>query len=292
MNNIIPDEVKKAISLSEYDKEKKKKLEKIWLQKDIDLLKEASIEYDYSKICNFLEDEKDFIQKTDMIFFEKKSYSSVELKNIVIEWLRDIFYVHRVIKANNYLENRTAEIIELENNVNAIYENGKYKTYALCHHVYEKINSAPETVLIHGTCFRKELYYDECRRMNFNMVELVSFDSQEALELLKVKLIYVFFCIAKAFYNTNCRVTVAMDSFISDNKEYLLYQMLKKTKIELQIFSSKMNRYISIGSINIHGNHYTNKYKIRTEYGKLSSSLCMGIGIERLNFVLNENESG
>lgn len=88
-------------------------------------------------------------------------------------------------------------------------------------------------------------------------------------------------------WNIDCKVETANDPFFSNEAMYKnVYQYKHRTKYELLARLPFCDRYIAIGSINLHEDYYGKNFDIHSASGGHLHSGCAGIGFERLTYAL------
>lgn len=82
------------------------------------------------------------------------------------------------------------------------------------------------------------------------------------------------------------KIQVASDPFFADNLKVLkFYQMAQQSKLEIRLFNPESERYISVGSINNHGSHYSKSFNIKLNEKDYATTGCVGFGYERLVYL-------
>ena len=142
------------------------------------------------------------------------------------------------------------------------------------------LNSNLTCITTRNNVYRREKEYSLFRLKNFQMRELVFIggkdevksaldDCKNSIEALSRDLDFSF-VMASSF-----------DSFIGSHSDIIKsYQVLFKTKIELQAFVPGLIDLVPICSINFHGTHFSKDFKIKAQ-GEIAYSGCVGFGIER-----------
>ena len=88
-------------------------------------------------------------------------------------------------------------------------------------------------------------------------------------------------------WGIDCKVETANDPFFSNESMYKnVYQYKHRTKYELLARLPFGDRYIAIGSINLHEDYYSKNFDIQEANGSHVHSGCIGIGFERLTYAL------
>ena len=120
------------------------------------------------------------------------------------------------------------------------------------------------------------------------MFEIVSFDTDENLAILGWELIFMIHSILEKSNIIDFQIIAANDSFMTEDKEKLLYQMLSKSKIEIVVYSEKYKKNIAVASINFHRKNFISKFELTDDVS--INSMCFGIGIDRLKNIVAEYE--
>ncbi|ANP50337.1 hypothetical protein J2Z21_000912 [Streptomyces griseochromogenes] len=81
----------------------------------------------------------------------------------------------------------------------------------------------------------------------------------------------------------------ATDMFFNDGAgEQLFSQLVSDSKIELAARSHSLGRKVAVASLNKHGSHFSDAFRIRDERDLAASTMCVGFGVDRLAFLLAE----
>ncbi|WP_176786469.1 aminoacyl--tRNA ligase-related protein [Thermoactinomyces sp. DSM 45892] len=207
------------------------------------------------------------------------------LSNILLE----IFQVDKTMQPIDILDEYSSEKLRLDSNQGALLSgkiNKTFYNYALCHHCYSKVKS--HTIqMVTGNCYRNEKDYDRFRLPKFKMTELVFFDSDNQLAVLKEKIMALFKIMGDSI-GLKYRIRIANDSFITNDVERILYQVLNKSKIELEVYTPIEDKYISICSSNYHGSYFSQKFSITREDKSYIQSMCVGFGLNRIIEILKD----
>ncbi|MED1790172.1 hypothetical protein P4V47_22345 [Brevibacillus laterosporus] len=268
--------------------------EKIWKKSSINSFNVEKLILNSSKISELdiveiREPVRNLIQK----YIEKKC-SINDINQDLIELLSDIFDIdlERVKEAPNNINIQSAKQLGLDKNKSVVRGTSgtseEYKTFALCHHCYkEQIITGFSTEIITGECYRKEEFYNKFRLSKFLMTELVFYGNEAELFKVREKIIYLFWCIGQNL-NKKFRIKIANDTFMSDNPEVVLYQILNKSKLELEVYSKSEDKYISVASINFHGSYFSRKFLMQNNNKTFVQTMCVGFGINRISEILEE----
>ena len=82
------------------------------------------------------------------------------------------------------------------------------------------------------------------------------------------------------------KIQVASDPFFADNLKVLqFYQMAQQSKLEIRLFNPESENYVSVGSINNHGSHYSKSFNIKLNDVDFATTGCVGFGYERLVYI-------
>ena len=279
--NELPTEIKKIIPSLEIS-------EKMYLllwNRNNDFIKNNTLEYDVSALVNFLKKtESEAIKtiETKLPFFFHNNVSEIQKK--LISFFESIYDIEDEICGNDYLDDETMQRIGINSNMRICEK--IYYTYAACYHCYSKVNKVPSKYIAYSPCYRIETKQNKFRRNKFHMFEVVEFDKEEMLEKQRYYYIYIMVKLLEAHGINNVRVIIANDSFVTDNKQRIAYQMLTKSKVEIQVFSKYLGDYIAVSSINMHYKHFIQKFEIlcSSDY----NSMCFGVGLERLREIIIE----
>ncbi|MBJ3793322.1 hypothetical protein I8J38_33060, partial [Bacillus sp. OA1] len=84
------------------------------------------------------------------------------------------------------------------------------------------------------------------------------------------------------------KLETANDIFFDEfSTEKVFSQRVQDSKVEMNVYIPTLKKYISIGSVNFHKNHFTKEYDIKNENNNLES-MCLAIGYDRLLLSLIE----
>lgn len=82
------------------------------------------------------------------------------------------------------------------------------------------------------------------------------------------------------------KIQVASDPFFADNLKILkFYQMAQQSKLEIRLFNPESEHYVSVGSVNNHGSHYSKSFNIKLNEKDYATTGCVGFGFERLVYL-------
>ena len=137
------------------------------------------------------------------------------------------------------------------------------------------------SVTTRNKVFRNEIKYPDIFRMNeFDLREIIFLGSDQEVKRALERGTEII----KSFIK-KCKITFqlkrASDIFFQgQSKEKAFYQLFAGSKIELNAYCSDLNKYLPIGSINYHGNHFGKAFKICFK-DKWAHSGCIGFGLQR-----------
>ncbi|MGW7824496.1 hypothetical protein ACWGLF_41955 [Streptomyces puniciscabiei] len=81
----------------------------------------------------------------------------------------------------------------------------------------------------------------------------------------------------------------ATDMFFNDGAGAQLFaQLVSDSKIELAARSRTRDRTVAAASLNQHGSHFSDAFRIRDERGLAAATMCVGFGIDRLAHLVTE----
>ena len=234
----------------------------------------------------------------ELISDYKNNEFNLELFNIdLIDTLSTIFSIRKseIKKVPDVINTEISDLLALKENKSAVLNSDTedtYKNFALCHHCYEKpkVNEYSAEIVT-GECYRNEKYYSKFRLPKFSMTEVVFWGDEEKLFEHREEILFLFLCIGESL-GEKYRIKIANDSFLSDNLEVILYQILNKSKLELEVYSSEENKYISIASLNFHGSYFTRKFSITSDNQSYLQSMCVGFGLNRISEIFKEIKNG
>jgi phenylalanyl-tRNA synthetase alpha subunit len=266
---------------------------KIWCRNINDYFEYKSMDYDKQKIKMLIKkyNFESFQTKLESVITNKKKdildnpddhENLSEFNYQFSELISSLFSIESKLEVPNILDDNSSNIIGLSKNISAVMDRdlSHYKNFALCHHCYSIPVNNNAIRLLTGKCYRNEKYYDRFRLPEFSMTELVFFGTNDDLLGYKEMLLMILKIIGDSI-GEDYRIRIANDSFMSDDIELILYQVLSKSKIELQVYTRKEKKYVSIASINYHGNYFTKKFNINREDNSYLQSMCFGIGLDR-----------
>jgi hypothetical protein len=86
----------------------------------------------------------------------------------------------------------------------------------------------------------------------------------------------------------DAKIVAANDMFIGERSQNRVFaQLSTQSKYELLVKLTPEDRYLAVMSLNMHAHHFTAPLDIRAGGDQeLATSLCMGVGIERLAYAL------
>ncbi|WP_374717773.1 hypothetical protein [Neobacillus sp.] len=268
--------------------------EKIWKKSSINSFDVEELVLNSSRISDLaLAEIKEPVKNLILKYMIKKC-NIKDFNQDLIELLSNIFNVdsERIKEAPNNINIQSAKLLGLDKNKGVVRlangTNEEYKTFALCHHCYkEQIINGFSSEIITGECYRKEEFYNKFRLSKFLMTEILFYGNETELFEVREKIIYLFWCIGQNL-NQKFRIKIANDTFMSDNPEVILYQILNKSKLELEVYSKSEDKYISVASINFHGSYFSRKFLIQNENRTFVQTMCVGFGINRIFEILKE----
>lgn len=165
---------------------------------------------------------------------------------------------------------------------------------ALCLHCYPKISEQiikskeVYSYTVFGKCYRDEgqNLNRTTRLQEFSMREYVVIGDGEIVQQQRNKS-FAMLAVLSKILNSNFYFMTASDIFFDDfGREKAFVQLISANKIELR------NNYdgedYSIASINLHGNHFTSAYNIKMDSNRIPTSMCIGLGYERLIYLLDK----
>ncbi|WP_242292474.1 aminoacyl--tRNA ligase-related protein [Bacillus cereus group sp. BfR-BA-01441] len=166
---------------------------------------------------------------------------------------------------------------------------------AICLHCYPLFKEHYETTdikafTVSGSCFRNESgnLNNAERLYEFSVREAVFLGDDTRQKIVHNELID-FFVILGYVLGLDYKLETANDIFFNENADKLLMsQLISDNKIELLCFSSKLKKYIAIGSINKHQNHFTKAFDIKNKNGQYYNTMCIAVGLNRLMLVVDE----
>lgn len=123
------------------------------------------------------------------------------------------------------------------------------------------------------------------RLMNFSVRDIMFVGDEEFVLATRQKLIDELIGLIK-YLKIDCKIESANDPFFSNDIARKLFQYSFGLKYELLAFIPHTNTRIAIGSINLHLDTFGEAFDIQSTDGKRISSGCIGIGFERIVYVL------
>ena len=275
-NKILPDEIKEILKEVDINPNV---ASAIW-KKDSIYMIQNTIEYDQERLFNEIPGDR----KQKIVEAVRKMEVEEDPLQYIISSALGCFVIESVIRGQDFIDLSIVNKIGINNKMRM--GKGKYYTYAACHHCYNTVKKVPANYIVYSPCYRIEEYYNNYRKEKFNMFEIVTFDEFNKIESSKLEFIF-FICEILNRNNANdYKISLANDSFITDNKEKLLYQILSKSKIEILCFSKQETRYISVASVNMHRKSFIQKFHITRN--PLFESMCFGIGIKKYKNMFDE----
>ncbi|WP_409161733.1 hypothetical protein [Pectobacterium sp. B2J-2] len=159
---------------------------------------------------------------------------------------------------------------------------------AACLNLYEPLFNESKginfTVLTSLTqVYRKEVFYDSYRRMNFWVREFVLFGKRNEIDQC-IEGITSRFLHSLSILKGTVTLQPATDSFVPNRFRHLLSDRQKQENAKLEFISSEAN--VSFGSINYHKQHFIKNFGLEEEGFETA---CIGIGLTRLNKLIKEN---
>lgn len=162
----------------------------------------------------------------------------------------------------------------------------------VCYHTYHQFagRQVPDegsVVTATGKIFRYES--DNARTLerlwDFTMREVVFLGSRETVTRLRASLLDAV-CLLVDELRLAAHVEVANDPFfagadVASSAKRVMVQRALKLKYELQM-PVVDERYIAVGSFNIHGQKFGKAFGITTPDGEPAYSGCIGVGLERI----------
>ncbi|RKA27960.1 Amino acid--[acyl-carrier-protein] ligase 1 [Listeria monocytogenes] len=171
-----------------------------------------------------------------------------------------------------------------------------YLTPAACLHIYPFI--ANNRVLMNESmffttrnrCFRNEVDCNEfIRKKEFEMREFIIFsESNKDIVKLRHEMMMKFAAYLDEL-QIEYSIELATDHFSDPDNKLKLFQEIGKTKYEFVV--SYENISYSIASFNLHGDHFTNNFSIKTSDEVELNSGCVAFGLDRLAYTLLLNQS-
>ncbi len=172
---------------------------------------------------------------------------------------------------------------------------------AICLHAYEHLKNRNfpahhdgEFIYASGKAFRFESgnHSDYERLFEFSMHELIYIGPDLKTNQVATAIRMVMSSILEQL-DLAGDLVIANDMFISDNaaidQSRIFSQLSTQSKIELRAsYGTDFLKKMAIASLNVHANHFTKALDITEgdERDKPASSLCFGIGIERLAYAM------
>ncbi|MEB9674045.1 MULTISPECIES: aminoacyl--tRNA ligase-related protein [Bacillus cereus group] len=207
----------------------------------------------------------------------------------------------------SFVSNLSHEFEEFENTIKEInsyskvinkeqYSDSKYiLNPALCVHCYPLLeemgtnlgSSIFFTVL--GKCFREESgnLNNKERLYEFQMGELVYIGDSKRINQLRDEWCAILGVFGEEL-GLDFKLETANDIFFDEfSTEKVFSQRVQDSKVEMNVYIPTLKKYISIGSVNFHKNHFTKEYDIKNENNNLES-MCLAIGYDRLLLSLIE----
>ena len=248
-------------------------------------MKDGCICYDFDLIKNSISEarKQQIFSAVDSV---DSQLSNRDILQAIKEAVNSIFSIDDIFFGDDYIDYEIINKIGINNKM--LYQNNRYHTYAACHHCYGKVKKIPGKYIVSAHCYRIENEYNEYRKKDFDMFEIVSFDTDENLAILGWELIFMIYSILEKSNIIDFQIIAANDSFMTEDKEKLLYQMLSKSKIEIVVYSEKYKKNIAVASINFHRKNFISKFELTDDVS--INSMCFGIGIDRLKNIVAEYE--
>ncbi|AUY49104.1 hypothetical protein [Streptomyces sp. CB01881] len=167
---------------------------------------------------------------------------------------------------------------------------------AACLHCYQLLEDqvfAEDEALVMtvgGSIFRDESgnLNNQERLYEFRMREGVVVGGAEPVARMHGELLDLM-AVTALLLGLDFSLETASDMFFSDGAGAQLFaQLVSDSKIELAVRSHTLGRKVASASLNKHGSHFSDAFRIRDERGLAASTLCVGFGIDRLAFLLTE----
>jgi seryl-tRNA synthetase len=167
---------------------------------------------------------------------------------------------------------------------------------AACLHCYRLLENqtvgADEALVmtVGGSVFRDESgnLNNQERLYEFRMREGVVIGGAEPVSRLHGQLLDLL-ALTGLLLGLRFALETASDMFFNDGAGTQLFaQLVSDSKIELAARSASLDRRVASASLNKHGSHFSEPFGIRDERGLPASTMCIGFGIDRLAFLLDE----
>lgn len=162
-----------------------------------------------------------------------------------------------------------------------------------CYKLLENLRVGEQEALVMtvgGSVFRDEsgnLNNDE-RLYEFRMREGVIVGGTEPLARLHDELLDLL-ALTGFLLGLDFSLETASDMFFSDGAGAQMFsQLVSDNKIEIAAWSHSLDRKVASASLNKHGSHFSEAFRIYDEQGLPVSTMCIAFGIDRLAFLLTE----
>ncbi|EAE7321247.1 hypothetical protein FQS07_13790 [Listeria innocua] len=241
---------------------------------------------EYPINANAIKAEISKIDETLLNLFSFLDFQEMSFPNLISESiLKKIDYINSFGK---YLFNVSQEQ----------YSGGHkyYLTPAACLHIYPFI--ANKKLLMNKSmffttrnkCFRNEVDCDEfIRKKEFEMREFIVF-SENNKDIVKLRHeMMMKFAAYLDEMQIEYSIELATDHFSDPDNKLKLFQEIGKTKYEFVVSIENMS--YSVASFNLHGDHFTNNFSIKTSDEMELNSGCVAFGLDRLAYTLLLNQS-
>jgi hypothetical protein len=140
-----------------------------------------------------------------------------------------------------------------------------------------------------GSVFRDEAgnLNNQERLYEFRMREGVVIGGQEPVTRLHAELLDLL-ALAGLLFGLDFSLRTASDMFFTDGAgQQLFAQLVSDNKIELVARSSSLGS-VATASLNKHGSHFSEAFRIRDERGLPAATICIGFGLDRLALLATE----
>ncbi|MFH1979290.1 MAG: hypothetical protein ABII97_02830 [Patescibacteria group bacterium] len=191
------------------------------------------------------------------------------------------------VKKSNYLDSFKNQALMIHS-----FENEKCEgmcSPTVCYHYFgslaDKQMKKNHAVSALGKCTRKEEgeLNNFARLTNFTMREIIFLGTEEYCQKKKDEVLKLTQEMLDGVFDLTYDITTASDPFFGDNSQLKQKsQLVSESKYELQALLPYSNKTSSVGSFNLHGKVFYDRFNISSKEPELTFSGCVGWGYERL----------
>ena len=224
-------------------------------------------------------------KKIDDCFF--KIIEKYDCEEYVIPALIDSNILRKCGSFESFPQHITYCSVNRNNNeIKGSYErqdSGFCLTPAACLHFYPMLEGKivdKKCITTKAKVYRYENYkYDQVSRFwDFTVREVVFVGNKEYVQECIERISKEILEFSKTV-NLNVRIDEASDSFYPSVKNAVKMKMQVKNKLKKEFITQIDGKEIALGSINIHGNHFSKVFDFDNKNTIVSA--CVGLGIER-----------